>query len=403
METPEPTNLECFNCGNQHPFSLTIYVCPVCRGKLFVNYDYKNARAALESTLASAVALKSLWRYVALLPVNGEQAVLQRVGGTPLYEVKTSTPVALLFKDDTANPSGSIKDRANAVAISCALAAARNSIAVASTGNAAVSLACLGAATPLSVRVYVPWALPAENLIRMRMYGADVRVVEGNYDEAYRECMVACEEDPSIQNRNTAHNPFTREGKKTCAFEIWEEMNRRVPEWVIVPVGDGNVLSGVWKGFHELQRMGLAARVPRLVAAQHAQSNVISRCFLSGEDPRQWRPASRMAGGIASSLRVQEPADLTGAVFALKKSAGLAVMVDDIAILHAMSMLADAYGLFVEPAAAASYASFLQLAARGTFAHGERVVCLLTGSGLNSPQAARTAFEHTNGTGGRRS
>ena len=110
-----------------------------------------------------------------------------------------------------------------------------------------------------------------------------------------------------------------------------------------------------------------------------------------------------MAGGIASSLRVQEPADLTGAVFALKKSAGLAVMVDDIAILHAMSMLADAYGLFVEPAAAASYASFLQLAARGTFAHGERVVCLLTGSGLNSPQAARTAFEHTNGTGGRRS
>ena len=399
--TPKPANLECFSCGTQRSFNFSFYVCPACGGKLFVNYDYPAARTGLQHTLSSGAAPNSLWRYAALLPVNGELDVLQRVGGTPLYPVDADSAATLLLKDETVNPSGSIKDRANAVAIACALAGAKKSIAVASTGNAAISLACLGASTPLSVRVYLPHSLPAEKLVQMRMFGADVRVVEGSYDDAYRACMTACEEDPSIENRNTAYNPVTREGKKTCALEIWEQMNAQVPDWVIVPVGDGNVLSGIWKGFRELRHMGLATSTPRLVAAQHVESNAISRCFASGEDPGQWRPESGPAGGIASSLRVENPADLTGAVLALRDSDGRTVALDDNAILHAMSLLAKKYGLFVEPAAAATYAGFLELVKHRTFSRRERVVCVLSGSGLKDPEAAGAALKLGNsGSGG---
>lgn len=387
------TDFECVDCGRRHSPELSTSVCRDCSGKLLVNYDYDRARETFCTNLPPDKLSSSLWRYSALLPVNGEADLLLDVGGTPLLKPASDLPVQLLFKDETRNPSGSIKDRASAVAVACALAETRRTIAVASTGNAASSLACIGAASPLDVKVYVPPSVPAAKLLQMRIFGADVRIVGDTYDDAFQRCMDDCDSDSSIVNRNTAHNPFTREGKKTCSFEIWEQMGRDVPEWVIVPVGDGNVFSGIWKGFRELVQMGLASRVPRMVAAQSVHSNAISRAFRNSRDSNGVRTEVIKAGGIADSLRVGRPADEAAAVMALTESSGTPIEVEDDAILSAISTLARNWGLLVEPAAATSFAAFQALCDQETFTKADRVVCLLTGSGLKDTAALNLAIE----------
>lgn len=386
--------LRCIRCAKEHAApgrgQAPRYVCGGCGGNLEVTYDYRAiGREVTRATLAADTD-PSIWRYRAFLPV-AESALAARlnVGGTPL----AVAPVLgaklglerLWLKDDTRNPSASFKDRAGAVALAVAHERGERVVSGASTGNAASSLACLAARTGMKTVIFVPESAPAGKLAQILLFGANVVCVRGNYDQACDLCLEACNEH-GWYNRNTGYNPYTREGKKTCAFEIVEQLGWKVPDWVVVSVGDGNIISGLWKGFVELREAGLVDRTPKLLAAQAERSNAVKLAF---EGDGVIRPVSGQT--IADSISVSMPRDGDAAVRALRDSGGVAVAVSDEQILDAMRVLARSEGLFAEPASAASVAALVTAAGDGRVRPSETVVTVVTGSGLKDVASAMRA------------
>ncbi|MCF7837568.1 MAG: pyridoxal-phosphate dependent enzyme, partial [Candidatus Marinimicrobia bacterium] len=229
---------------------------------------------------------------------------------------------------------------------------------------------------------------------QLLIFGARVVAVEGSYDQAYALCAQICAQR-GWYNRNTGFNPFTREGKKTVSLEIWEQLGGAPPDWVVVPVGDGNILSGVWKGFRELRTAGLTDRAPRLLAVQATGSAAIAHAFealRAQSPPPDWSRvtiAPVAASSVADSICVDHPPDGLAALRALVESEGAAVCVSDVDILAAVAELARQGGVFAEPAGAAAWGGLGQAGRGGLFQPGERVVCLLTGNGLKDVPAAR--------------
>lgn len=375
---------DCVACGRRHDLKPESCQCDCARKEnLSVYCDLGPAtRAAMLKSVADNAY--SLWRYAPLLPVDRQFGSHLGVGWTPLYDVGEYLGTQLFLKDETRNPSGSLKDRASEVVVAVAAAHGIGDVIVASTGNAAASLACIGAAAGVHVTILVPLTIPAAKLAQIQAYGASVYRVDGTYDDAYelaRQVSVA----QDLFNRSTGLNPFTREGKKTCSFEIAEQLGWQAPDWVIVPTGDGNILSGIWKGFQELAALGLLPTLPRLVAVQSAASDVIARSF----DP-EWARIAPTPGPlhtIADSITVTEPRDMTAALLALSASRGTAFVVDDAEIVAAVRLLASGFGVFCEPSSAAGFAAFERLRQRGDIKPHERVVCIVTGNGLKDLRA----------------
>jgi threonine synthase len=330
---------------------------------------------------------RSIWRYAELLPaVTPKHRPHLEIGWTPLYKAarlgKSIGLSNLFLKDDGRNPSASFKDRAGAIAVTRALDLGRNVVAGASTGNAASSLANLAAGTKLKTVVFVPQSAPKAKIAQLLVFGAKVIAIKGTYDQAFDLCLEACEEY-GWYNRNTGYNAFTREGKKTAAFEIIEQLGWKVPDYVFVPTGDGNILSGVWKGFCDFYRAGLISRKPKMVAVQAAKSDSIKRAF---ESRSRIKPVSGKT--IADSISVSLPRDGEAAVQALRESKGYAISVTDKEILKAIGDVAKTEGVFVEPAAAAAAAGMRKARALRKIKTNDRVVVLLTGNGLKDIKSA---------------
>lgn len=382
--------LECVACGRQHGPAEAAYTCLSCGGNLQAVYDYSRAKRDLTRGRLAARGDRGLWRYAALLPVESAKfAPAVQVGWTPLHRADILAGSlglrAVWIKDDGRSASASFKDRASAVVVARALEAGRKVIAVASTGNAASSLACLAAGTAAKAVIFVPRLAPAPKLAQLLIFGAKVVTVDGSYDDAFDLCAEACREY-GWYNRSTGRNPFTREGKKTGAFELCEQLGWRVPDWICVPVGDGNIISGVWKGLRELHILGLIDRLPRLVAAQAEGSDSVARAVAGDGVPRPSR-----ARTIADSIRVRLPKDGAAAVLAVRESGGFAVTVTDAEILAAMREVAAGAHVFAEPAAAAAYAGLRKAASQGRVRSGESAAVLITGNGLKDAAAARKA------------
>ena len=379
----------CIACDTQQGAAFAGAVCPVCGGNLDITYDY----SAVDPAIGSG---QGMFRYAALLPCPDPGTALPlTIGGTPLHRAERLGATAGLenvwLKDETGNPSASLKDRASAVALLRAAATGADTVAVASTGNAGSSTACLAAAMGLRAVVFVPETAPPAKLAQALAYGAKVLAVRGNYDDAYDLCLHVCEERGWF-NRSTGFNPFTREGKKTCAFEIWEQLGR-VPDRVIVPTGDGNILSGVWKGWRDLQAAGLVEHLPKIDCAQSEKSAAICRAIErvreSGQKP-DWRAVnieSVAASTVADSISVDQPRDGLAAVRAVIESCGEAVTLPDAEILEAIGEIASTTGVFAEPAAAAPWAAAKQLVSDGRIGKDETVVLLITGNGLKDVAA----------------
>jgi threonine synthase len=249
-------------------------------------------------------------------------------------------------------------------------------------------LACLAAATGLCAVVFVPAAAPVAKLTQMLAFGARVLAVQGNYDDAYDLCLAASSESGWF-NRSTGYNPFTREGKKTCAYEIWRDLNGRVPDRVVVSTGDGNTLSAIWKGWCDLQAIGLIERLPKIDCVQSEASAAISdtiRQVRSGDGLKtDWSKLvvqEVSASTVADSIAVDRPRDGLAAVKAVIQSGGEAVTVADQEILAAISEIACATGVFPEPAAAAPWAGVKQMIREQDISSDELVVCIVSGSGL---------------------
>ena len=381
----------CIACAESQAFDFTGFLCPSCGGNLEITYDY----AAIAKDVAAGFSndRADLFRYAPLLPVKETDAPFPlRVGGTPLYEAPRLGELFglrnLYLKDDTVNPSASTKDRAGAVALRRAIDIGANVVSVASTGNAGSSLACLSAALGLNAVVFVPEDAPAAKLTQALSFGATVYAVRGNYDDAFDLCLAASSEFGWL-NRSTGYNPFTREGKKTCAYEIWESLGGRVPDRIVVPAGDGNLLSGIWKGWCDLRAVGLVDRVPKIDCAQSESSAAICltvrRIRDSGDSDPDWSTVvvdEVRASTAADSISVDRPRDGLAAVKGIIQSGGETVTVPDEEILAAIPEMARTTGIFAEPAAAAPWAAVKQMVRDDKIDVDELVVCIVSGSGL---------------------
>ena len=390
---------QCFACSAVQPADFEGFGCPLCGGNLDISYDYGEAAASIDKRFGNGS--NDLFQFSALLPLKQPRPPFPlRVGGTPLYPVRPLDELdgmsGLYLKDETLNPSASLKDRASAVTICRALDVHASVVAVASTGNAGSSLACLAAATGLKSVVFVPANAPVAKLTQMLAFGARVLAVRGSYDDAYELCLSASTEFGWF-NRSTGYNAFTREGKKTCAYEIWQDLGGRVPDRVMVSSGDGNTLSAIWKGWCDLRAVGLIDSLPKIDCIQSSASAAINetvqRVRRSDKPEVDWSALEVLqvnASTIADSISVDRPRDGLAAVKAVIQSGGEAVTVTDQEILAAIPEMARATGVFAEPAAAAPWAGLKHLIGKRQIARDELVVCIVSGSGLKDISKVRT-------------
>lgn len=384
--------LRCVVCGRSYAPDEVAYTCPVCGqvGTLDVNLDIAALRRTVTREAIGRSAEPTLWRYRPLLPLAADAVVPPlAVGWTPLYETpRLSEDLGLAqtwVKDDGRNPTGSLKDRASALIVARALAQGIRVVTTASTGNAAAALAGLSASVGLPAVIFVPASAPEAKIAQLLIYGARVLLVRGNYDMAF-DLAVAAAERYGWYNRNTGMNPYTLEGKKTVAYEIAEQLGWQVPDVVAVSVGDGNIISGVYKGFRDLYELGWIERMPRLLGVQAAGSAACYEVWRTGSDPAKMAPIN--AQTVADSIAADLPRDRVKAVRAVRETNGAFVAVPDEEILASIPVLARLTGVFAEPAAAAAYAGVRQAMAEGHVRPEERVLLLLTGNGLKDVRSA---------------
>jgi len=381
----------CVACGATPGYVPQPYRCPRCRtGILDVVWDDERLRRDVTRDLLRQRSERSIWRYRELLPVeDAAHWTPLRVGGTPLYPVTALRRhlgfTALHIKDDGINPTASYKDRASAVGVAAALDAGAAVGACASTGNAASSFAGLGASLGLATRIFVPRHAPAPKLAQLLVFGAQVFVVDGDYDTAY-ELSERAIAHYGWYNRNAAVNPYLVEGKKTAAFEIAEDLDFEPPDVCLVSVGDGCIVSSLYKGFEQFRALGLTSRLPRLVGVQAAGADALVRAFETGQPPQ---PVA--ATSYADSISVGNPRNGTKALEAVRRSAGAFVRVPDEAIRAAQLLAARHAGIFGEPAGVAGLAGLLVAREQGLVGADERIVVLVTGNGLKDVEGARRA------------
>ncbi|MGI6783995.1 MAG: threonine synthase [Aminivibrio sp.] len=386
----KPVELRCVLCNSSFAPGEAEYTCPKCGvdGTLDVHYDYEKAALTLTpENLASREG--SLWRYEEILPIEDEAHIPPlAVGWTPWYG---SPPVAreygvgeFFVKDDGRNPTGSLKDRASAVGAARALSLGREIIACASTGNAASSLSGFAAVGGLKSFIFVPEKAPAAKVAQLLVYGATVVLVKGDYSEAFNLATAAIEKF-GWYNRNCAINPYLVEGKKTCALEIAEQSGWNPPDRMFISVGDGCCISGLYKGFSDLKKMGLISSVPKITGVQAQGSKPIYDAWKEGAPQVAFGPADT----LADSISVGAPRNWAKALRAVRESAGAMVTVTDDEILSAIPELARKTGVFGEPAGAAAFAGFKKAALGGMLKENERIGVVVTGNGLKDIESAR--------------
>jgi threonine synthase len=382
------TGLRCVHCRRWAPLEDGIYVCPACGGNHSVEYDLDAIRRAWPRDALAGNADRTIWRYAPLLPVQSRLPG-PPVGWTPLVPApvlaRTLGIRELFLKDDGRNPSASFKDRASAIALQRARETGHELVTGASTGNAASATAVLAAAVGLRTRIFVPRTAPRAKIAQLLTFGAEVLAVDGTYDQAFDLCLEASRRY-GWYNRNTGFNPYTREGKKTVSFKICEQRGWVAPDLVVVPVGNGNIISGVWKGFQELARLGFIDRCPRLLAAQADGSAAVVQ---AARGDGVIRPVS--GDTVADSISVSLPRDGEAAVRAIRESDGFGVTVSDDAILAAIGEVARGAGVFGEPAACAAWAGLRAAVGQGLVDPAWSVVVLITGNGLKDVAAAMKA------------
>ena len=320
---------------------------------------------------------RSLWRYRAALAGGIERPISMGEGCTPLIE-RTWGALRPLFKCEWFSPTGSFKDRGASVMLSFLRGLGVTAVLEDSSGNGGSAIAGYGAAGGLRVTVLAPAYTSPAKIAQVRAYGAEIELVEGPREASQVEAI-----RQSAQTFYASHNwqPFFLEGTKTLAYELWEDLGFQAPDAVIVPVGAGSLLLGLHFGFRELLRAGEIARLPRLIAAQPLNCSPVAASF-AGDAAREVKPTLAEGTAISSPLRLKEM------IAALRESGGEAVAIPEAGIVAALRRLAG-LGLFVEPTSAIAAAAFEALAAAGRIGTRERVVVVLSGSGLKA--AAKVA------------
>lgn len=399
-ESPFVKGLTCLVCHTSYNDG-NHFTCPRCgiQGILDVQYDYDAVASSFfgHGTPApkGSPALSSqrpfdMWRYRELLPISPDHHVPHlHIGWTPVYDVPRLAHAIgirkLFLKDDGRNPTSSFKDRASAVGVLKAVEFGFDTIACASTGNAASSLAGLSASMGLKSFIFVPERAPEPKITQLLIFGATVLKVHGTYEDAFDLCRSACERF-GWYNRNSGTNPFLVEGKKTAGLEIAEQCQTHLPDWVVVSVGDGCTIGGIGKGLQEMKRLGFIDRVPRLLGVQAEGARPIVDAFKSGTD---LIPSHTHT--LADSIAVGTPRNWRRALGQIRASNGEMVAISDDEILDAMRLTARLAGVFGEPAGITGVAGLRKALGQGMVKSNESVLVCITGNGLKDIQSARQA------------
>lgn len=395
-------NLTCLVCGEEYSPGDIDYICPNHGndGIVDVRYDYDRVKHRLSKENLSQNKDYSIWRYKALLPVEGDAAVPPlRVGWTPIYDApRLAADLGLKHlwvKDDGRQPTASFKDRASAIAVVKAREkiderGAVPVITTASTGNAAAALSGLCASVDHPNVIFVPETAPPAKIAQLLVFGSTVLLVRGSYDQAFELCLEAAAEY-GWYNRNTAYNPYMTEGKKTASLEICEQLQWRAPDVIFVSVGDGCIIGGLHKGLKDLLSMGWIDHMPRLIGVQAEGSGFMVQAWENGEDVLTKEPIE--AATVADSISAGLPRDRIKAMAAVKETMGAYISVSDDEILSAVPVLARGCGVFGEPAGVASYAGLVKAVEHGLVDADERIVVLNTGNGLKDIQSAMKSVE----------
>lgn len=409
---PRFAGYTCVLCGREQDRTFLDNVCPTCGvdGILDARFDLEGVRQDIQGVPAglnfSPHAAGPMWRFSRLLPVvpTGPHPAWN-LGGTPLHHSARLAEhyglTQLFLKDDTGLPSASLKDRAAAMAVAHARQTHRHELACASTGNAAASLAVLGARAGLPCHIFVPATAPAAKLAQLLIHGADVVRIDGTYDQAFDHSLRQIASH-RWYSRNCAHNPLLVEGKKTAAFEmIWDltcGLAASDPVWpdaVLVPVGDGCIISSVAKAFAEMAALGLTPPSPRIIGVQAAGAAPLAEAWARQKTPAALDGKAILqavtpvaAQTVADSISVGIPRNRIKAWKAVAASGGGFVSVTDDAIREAIRLLGKKAGVFAEPSGAAGLAGLIQALEQGWVEIGGKVAVMVTGHGLKDPQAA---------------
>lgn len=367
----------CSVCNATYDITPDLTVCPDCSRSQEKDQPLTGVLdVELHGTADSRFAVSDL------LPVEPAYFPPIPVGNTPLWtpeNVRRATGFNRLFiKDDGSNPTASFKDRASFLVSAAARKFNIQDITLASTGNAGSSMAGIGAAAGQNITLFLPETAPPAKLVQALQYGARVFRVRGNYDMAY-DLSLEFSKHKGGMNRNTAYNPLTIEGKKTVSLELYKQLGQ-LPDMVFVSVGDGCILSGVYKGFRDLMDLGITDTVPRIIGVQAQTSDALFRAFKTGVFEN--RPTST----VADSICVDVPRNGVHALAQLRRFNGEMMTVSDTEIIQAQASLSRSTGLFTEPAGAAAFAGF-QKAAPGLDPDA-LVVVLTTGNGLKDSASA---------------
>ena len=384
-------HFRCTLCGSEYDPAATRYVCPKHgdEGILDTIFDDRQINQVTSPRAINGSADFSVWRYAPLLPISNprESAPPLQVGWTPLYPSTTLGRrlglSQLYFKDDGRNPTASFKDRASAVVVARARELGVEIITTASTGNAGAALAGLAAATKMPAVIFVPQTAPPAKIAQLLVFGARILLVKGTYDQAFDLCLEASKEF-GWYCRNTAFNPYTVEGKKTASIELCEQLGWKAPDAILVSVGDGNIISGLWKGLRDLLTLGWIDTKPRLLGIQAEGSAACYTTWKAGTE----KITAVNARTVADSISADLPRDGVRAVRAVRETGGAYLTVTDDEILAAIPELARGEAIFCEPAASAVYAGLKKAVTQGLVKSDETIVCMLTGNGLKDISSA---------------
>lgn len=393
--------MKCARCGMEYLPDDKICIClNKDNGRLDIYYDYSAlAEKVNKKTLSSRTP--SVWKYYEFLPIKYKKNIVTLgEGGTPLLKADNLARRVglrnLYLKDETRNPTGSFKDRSMTVGVSKAIEFGDKTVAIASSGNAAASLAAYSAKAGLKCYAFVLEFAPNAKIAQINLYGAVVVKVK----------MVKKGVDPTVQILREVvekygwypcpsfgpFNPYQVEGPKTISYEIIEQLGWNVPDWILVPTGSACLLTGIWKGLKDFYNLGLINSMPKLSVIQPNGCAPLVRAFKAGKGPFEieaWDQPNTIAGGLADVF----PWDGDSALIAIRETGGTAEKVSDDEILRAQRLLASTEGLFAEPSGAASLAGLIKLLDEGIIGRDETVVVLVTGSGLKDPEAVMKTFK----------
>src|SRR2546421_3187891 len=385
--------LKCRECGREYPLTAT-HVCEFDFGPLEVVYDYERIKTSL-TRAAIQSRPKSMWRFRELLPVANEPTVGLQVGHTPLVKAdrlaKRLGIRELWIKNDTVNyPSLSFKDRVVSVALSRAKELGFSTVACASTGNLANSVAANAASAGLKAYVFIPSDLEQSKIVNSLIYGANVIGIKGHYDEVNRLCAeIAGKYGWAFVNVNM--RPYYAEGSKSLGFEIIEQLGWQIPQHTVVPMASGSLLTKVHKSYQELIKLGLASSIDyQIHGAQATGCSPISTAQKAGLD--FFKPVK--PNTIAKSLAIGTPADGFYALKAMKETGGVADDVTDDEIREGICLLAQCEGIFAETAGGVTVGVAKKLIADGTIPSNDSAVLCITGNGLKTIDAVNGHLGH---------